>query len=354
MHGGYSGSRAAQYHSNVSRALSLCGRLRSLSLRFVTWGDHEVSPGFRDAEQALINYLCQAPEIEDLEFHAEVYLSSSTIHQLSLLPRLVSLHLSSSNPIPMSFVEPVPQARFPSLAHLNLSVPISMAMDFARFNSSLSSFRLCLRPCTLADLEKWLMGSNTCFGRSLRDFYIFGGFKFEEGFWDGSGLLAFVSGIALTRLVVDVPVDIDNQTLEDLGLALPYLEQFEVRLCEFPSPKATIWGVLRLLAGCSRMKTLAIQFNAIVEEENRRPYALPKSNLTKLSVGLSPIDDVALTAELFGEVFPRLESLESITDEGAEEEDESGVAAKWRLVWDMQRVFQRMYKRWHSEVAGES
>jgi preprotein translocase subunit SecY len=101
------------------------------------------------------------------------------------------------------------------------------------------------------------------------------------------------------------------------------------------------------------MKSLWMEFNAIVEKEDLQNHDLPRSNLITLGVGLSPINDASLIAELFGEVFPQLEVIN--WDEEVDEEDgeaENNVGTKWSLVWDMQQAFQRMLVRLHPEGVG--
>jgi hypothetical protein len=315
----------------------------------------------RDAIQALVDFLSQAEDLTELQLNAEMYLSPTTMQLLSLLPHLASLQLSCRNRVPISFEEPTTQARFISLSDLSLLTPISMAMDFARLGCSLSSFKLIcenrassgLENRTSADLENWLMNSNACYGRDLRCLHI----CFDlEGVWDGSGLVTFVFGISLTELSLDLALDIADQTLVDLGSALPFLESFDVALQHIPDRKATVWGVLSFLARCPRMKSLEMEFNAMVEKEELWNHTVPKSNLTRLSVGLSPINDAGLIAELFGEVFPRLEMI--VWDEEEEEEDEedgeetNDVRVKWELVWDAQQAVQRMREQLCTEIVG--
>jgi hypothetical protein len=157
MHGGSDEADALWFHSSIRRVLPLCGRLRSLTLDLPpAWGNPDASSECRDVIQALFQLLSEAPGIRILQLDAEAYLSSATIQLLSLLPHLASLRLACQNHIPFSFEEPMTQARFPSLSHLNLSTPLSMAMDFARVGCSLPSFRLECRDRTSADLERWL------------------------------------------------------------------------------------------------------------------------------------------------------------------------------------------------------
>jgi hypothetical protein len=52
------------------------------------------------------------------------------------------------------------------------------------------------------------------------------------------------------------------------------------------------------------MKSLEMEFNTIIQKEDFRSRTLSRSNLARLYVGRSPINDAVLVAELFGEVFP--------------------------------------------------
>jgi hypothetical protein len=220
MRGGTDWDQPSWYHSTVGQSLRICGRLQSLTLQFTTNGILDTSPECRDAATALVDFLCQAWDIEEFELGIQEYLSEAVTQLLSLMPRLASLHLRCSNHIPVLFEYTVPP-RFSSLTHLSLSAPISMLIDFARFKFSLSSFNVFFGICTLEELEKWLMGSNGCYGRNLRILSICG--ELEEDVWGGSGLANFVSGIALIKLTLHISVDFTDQTLIDLGSALPYL-----------------------------------------------------------------------------------------------------------------------------------
>jgi hypothetical protein len=350
QHDAFDQAETSWYHSTVTCVLPLCRGLQSLTIDFFNWGVPDESMECRDAEQALLDFLSQAPLIENFRFDADVYLSSSTIHQLSLLPRLTSLHVSCSRSILISFEQPLVQRRFLTLSRLSLSTPLSMAMEFAQFHCSLSSFEILCRSGSVADLKKWLMNSYACYGCELRDLKIH--VEIYES-WDGSGLANFVSGIKIIRLTLKIlpGIDFSDEIFENLGSALPFLREFEC--LDTTHANLTVWGILRFLAHCPEMVSLDIQFIAIVVENDVRSHNLPRSNLAQLSVSSSPIDDAVLVAELFGELLPCLQSISHDGAEGDEDSAESINGAKWSQVWKLQEAFQRIRNQARSEGIGE-
>jgi hypothetical protein len=310
------------YHTSVSQALTVCRRLRSLSIgcRHV---DHFDIPESHLAAQTLAEWLTTASALEDLYLDVADYLSPLTLQLLSSLPRLEQLTLGHFEDISTSPEEHIIREGFKSLRHLHLYVPIPVVAEVPRFDWSLSSFEVTAYNVTTSprDLKRWLSESNGNYGRNLKDFSLH--VQMEEP-WDGDALVPFVSGIGLTRLVVDIEPDFNicDQTLEGLGSALPSLEELVIPRYD-TGGKATVWGVLRLLGRCTKMKLLEMEFNAVVEGDDIRSRTLPKSNLTQLHVGSSPIGGADLVAELFGKVFTQLESL---TWDGTEDRN------NWELV----------------------
>jgi hypothetical protein len=325
----------AWYHTFLSQALAVCHHLRSLSVGY-TSSNRFRTPESHTAARTFAEWLTTASALEDLNLSIANYLSPATLQLVSSLPRLKRFALGHCEIMPTSPDERVIREGFKSLRHLHLYIPIPVATALPYFNWPLSSLEVCAWvPTPPDDLQKWLSDSQARYGRNLKKFYL--GVEMEES-WNGSGLIAFVSGTSLTRLevaIVKTGFNISDQLLEDLGSTLPSLEELIILPFDILDRKATVWGILRLLTHCTKMKLLDMVFIAIVEEDDIRSRILPKSNLVELRVGSSPIGDAGLVAELFSKVFSQLES---ITWDGIGQEDDEAdsIQWKWEHVWDCQ------------------
>jgi hypothetical protein len=198
----------------------------------------------------------------------------------------------------------------------------------------------------------WLVDANGCYGRTLREFRV----HMEMGeAWDGAGLVDFVSGLGLTGLTLDIPFGIclSDETLENLGRVIPSLEEFHINDAGNSIP--TLWGVFALLRNCQKMRSLSMDFDALVDKSHLIDMALhnlPKSSLAELDVRWSNITNATIVGELFSEVLPHLGSLTWADDEGVFDDWEERNSIKWKYVWDFQQSYKRMHEQLHREYSG--
>jgi hypothetical protein len=336
-------------HASVCHALTTCQRLRSLSVAsYNSKSRLELVTESRNTEAMLINWLGGAQVIENLGLSVPQYLSPITIKLLASLPRLGRLTLGCSKGTYIPVLEGRHTPHFASLRHLDLTATISIAQDFARFKLSLTSLKFrCLGVASARDIQRWLEDTNASYGSSLHEFEFDVEIDGDEE-WGGVGLAAFVSGLPLTRLKLNIKayLRISDETLKELGAAAPTLEDVEISSLDDIDRELTIWGIFGLLSQCPRMQSLRMLFTATVHEKDVvGDPSLPKHALAELHVGSSSVEDSVTVAELLSEVLPQLQVLTWDMDEGQYDTWEDNDEIKWSYIWKLQRSFRRVRER---------
>jgi hypothetical protein len=161
----------------------------------------------------------------------------------------------------------------------------------------------------------------------------------KKGFRWGSGhLVAFASGLTLTKLEVDFGAglysSLNNESLCDLGRARPLLEILYLPCSRtlgtrVMRPKVTLKGLLSFLSGCPNMDILEIVITASDIDSQIDDLDLAASELRLLSLDWSPIRGPHKVAEVFNTFLPLLENFDWKEDT-EEKEREKG----WKIVWN--------------------
>jgi hypothetical protein len=180
------------------------------------------------------------------------------------------------------------------------------------------------------DTERWLMDAKGCYGRNLREIEI--DMVMDEA-WDAKGLAHFIAGLPLARLILNVgpSIDMTDQDLGFLGLAVPSLEELRITPPRGFGRAATIRGVLSLLRNCPRMKELHLDFDAGMDETEPDSLSNSPSALATLDVLSSSITNTTAVAELFRRALPCLTSMTWHYEDDSDD-SESDDASPWQVV----------------------
>jgi hypothetical protein len=336
------------FHGSVCHALTTCQHLQSLTLFHYNYEE------CTEAATTLIEWLSSAQMVEKLDLSIPEYLCPSAIKLILSLPRLGRLTLKCSVSASILAPEPFDVPQFMSLRHLELAASFSTALELARLNLSLSTLTFrCSGKTTATAARQWLGDTSGCYRRSLCEFQF--GVMMDEA-WDGIGLTAFVSRLPLTKLklIIGPRLYISDQTLEELRASTPSLEELEVLPFDDMDRKVTIWGIFAFLRRCPKMRSLAIQFNAVVTEDAIGTRHLPESALVKLDVGSSFVTNPIVVAELLSEALPHLQEMTWEEEDKEYDSWEESDEIKWTYVWGLQQSYRRVRERCARKVLANS
>jgi hypothetical protein len=332
---GLTGTITQHAHQMVSLALTTCRLLRSLRLVLYSYDRKaDTSPACQEAAKALVDFLNTEPAIEELFLWAPDYVSPLLIKLISHLPCLKSLIIECPNGMSMSSADRSTDPQCTSLRFLQIEGPVSAAIHFARMKCSLSRLVFTCPGADMRDMQRWIVDANGCYGCNLREIAL--NLALNE-VWDGSELPHFVAGLPLVTLRLDVTpsIDMTDQALGNLGLAVPPLEELSIAPPHGISRAATLRGVLSLLRNCPKMKFLRLDFDARMDETELKSLSIPASALAKLSVQTSSITNSTAVAELFSRAFPYLISM--IWDPVYNGDSNGEDTSLWQVVWDLQQ-----------------
>jgi hypothetical protein len=240
-------------------------------------------------------FLSQAKQLTKLHILNGATLYTTLLPRLSLLPALQSLQLgSAASPLdkdgtkPWTNPNPFSETTFANLKRLVITCTFSLAMNILNLvNSPLETLSLHVPPSVYQyDMTSWFMAARGKFKASLRSFTFSHDMRWEPAHWSGKHLVAFVSGLQLRALEVDLSggLLLDDNIVRDLGASCPTLRSIKL-------------GHLR-----SRLEPLQVTWRGVLE--------LVRPHLLILRVGHSPIENARNIATLFYRVFPSLEYFE--------------------------------------------
>jgi hypothetical protein len=352
----YGGSLTSTFVPVFTHALAICKNVSSLSIfadvpkdldedeRYRTglpdyWNEYN----WNEIADVLNPFFQNGAQLEELVLCNGNLTTHAVLQFLRSMPTLRLLELRRSQcPLKYDSVkklrpEDVPRAfSFRSLTNLDITSSLDTAVKFIRYiHSPIDTLTLSFLRDDGGDLAPWLAAVRDKFSDTLQRFSL----VVAEGKtwqWDANLLVAFVSGLRLTKLEVDFGngLIMNDEVLLKLGRALPLLEILYLPCSRDHSerPNVTLKGLLLFLGECFNMDILEMAVDALDVDFGEDDLSLTMSELRLLSLDASPINKAYKVAEVFNTFLPCLEDFDWEVGYGKEEYGEA-----WEIVWESHR-----------------
>jgi hypothetical protein len=295
--------------------------------------------------------ICRLNELQ--EVFCGFLLTQEAILHLSVLPNLRLLDISNDAELLLTCLQNAPlQTPFANIAHLTLRGDIAACTTLLRlihpFRLQSLSIQQTSSPIPLASTthQLFLTLHSVCSHSAFTSLQIYNS---DEGgvlappeshlvtFHMLEVLFAFKN---LTRLVISLPVNIQNAAFYHMGLHWPLLEELDLGSRYLPcDPQVTLVSLFGLSSQCHYLERLRIMLRVCVHDVSalRPGIGMPRSRnytLTWLDLATSFCDPGVLNSDvaaILSDLFPNLDTISAWTV-GAKQEG-SNPGQRWVNMW---------------------